>query len=149
VSPRKLALSVALGVVCGLVPVLGISTALCAVLAVVLRLNQPAIQVANYLVTPLQLVLIIPPLRVGEWLARAARFPITLEAGLALVSQGPLRAVKVLGAAIVHASLAWMVLAPPTAFALYLVLSAVFRSRAVPAFAIALQAPAPPPEVSP
>lgn len=132
VSPGKLALSVALGVVCGVMPVLGVSTALCAVLAVTLGLNLPAIQLANYLVTPLQLLLIIPQLRFGEWLTRAPRFPITLESGLTLVSQGALDAVKVLGTAIGHASLAWAVLAPPVSFALYHLLAAVFRRLPLP-----------------
>jgi uncharacterized protein (DUF2062 family) len=60
VTPRKLAMSLALGIVIGLVPILGVSTALCALAAVALRLTMPAIQLVNYLLTPLQLLLIIP-----------------------------------------------------------------------------------------
>ena len=127
VSAEKLALSVSLGVVCGLVPVLGVSTALCAALALALKLNLPAIQLVNYLVMPLQLLLIIPQLRFGEWLAQAPPFPITLESGLALLSHGVVAAVRVLGTAIAHASLAWMVLAPPVAFVLHHALAGAFR----------------------
>lgn len=127
VTPDSLALSVALGVAIGLIPVLGVSTALCALAALALRLNMPAIQIVNYLLTPLQLLLIIPLLRFGEMLARAPRFPITLESGLALLSNGVLNAVKVLWLAIVHATLGWLVLAPIGAFVLYRVLCVVFR----------------------
>jgi uncharacterized protein (DUF2062 family) len=127
VTPQKLALSLALGIVIGLVPVLGVSTALCALVALALRLNMPAIQLVNYLLTPLQLVLIIPLLRLGERLANAPRFPITLESGLALLSHGVINAVTVLATAIVHATLGWMVLAPLAAFALYSILEPVFR----------------------
>jgi uncharacterized protein (DUF2062 family) len=127
VAPDKLALSLALGTTIGLVPVLGVSTALCAAVALALRLNMPAIQLVNYLLTPLQLLLIIPFLRFGEWLVQAPRFPMTLDAGLTLLSHGALHAITVLGTAIVHASLGWIVLAPPAAFALYRALLPVIR----------------------
>jgi uncharacterized protein (DUF2062 family) len=127
VTPEKLALSVALGATIAIVPVLGVSTALCALLAIVLRLNMPAIQIVNYLMTPVQLLLIIPFLRFGELLARAPRYPVTLESGLALLSHGIVNAVRVLWDAIVHASLGWLVLAPFTAALLYFVCKPVFR----------------------
>jgi len=130
VTPHKLALSVALGVVIAVVPVLGVSTTLCALVALALRLNMPAIQVVNYLLTPVQLLLIIPLLRFGEWIARAPRFPITLDDGLALLSHGVVSAVRVLGTAIFHASLGWIVLAPFAAFALYRTLVPIFRRLA-------------------
>lgn len=127
VAPDRLALSLALGIAIGLVPVLGVSTALCALAALTLRLNMPAIQLVNYLLTPLQLLLIVPFLRVGEWLTRSPRFPITLESGLALLSNGVIAAIEVLAGAIVNATLAWIVLAPFAAFVLYRVLRAVLR----------------------
>jgi len=112
VTPRELALSLALGATIGLIPVLGVSSALCALAALLLRLNMPAIQLVNYLLTPLQLLLIIPLLRFGEWLVGAPPYPVTLESGLALLSQGVINAVQVLAMAIAHATLGWLVLAP-------------------------------------
>lgn len=131
VTPDELALSVALGLAIGLIPVLGVSTALCALVALALRLNMPAIQLVNYLLTPVQLLLIIPLLRFGELLARAPPFPITLESGLALLSNGVINAVTVLATAIVHATLGWAVLAPLVAFALYRILAPLFRRLAL------------------
>jgi uncharacterized protein (DUF2062 family) len=130
VTPDKLALSLALGMSIGLVPVLGVSTALCAVVALGLRLNMPAIQLVNYLLTPLQLLAVIPFLRFGEWIAQAPRSPITLEAGLTLQSQGAIHAVTVLATAIIHATLGWIVLAPVAAFALYQALHPILRRLA-------------------
>ena len=130
VTPEKLALSLSLGTAIGLVPVLGISTALCALAAVVLKLNMPAVQLVNYLLTPLQLILIIPQLRFGELLANAPRFPITLEAGLALLSHGVINAVQILATAIVHATLGWIVLAPLLAFVLYRLFEPALRHLA-------------------
>ncbi len=117
-TPRELALSLALGVTIGIVPVLGVSTVLCAIVALALRLNLPAIQLVNYLLTPLQLMLIIPFLRFGELLTAAPRFPVTLESGLALLSHGGFEAVRILATAIVHATLGWLLVAPLLAFVL-------------------------------
>jgi len=142
VTPEKLALSVALGVIVAVIPVLGVSTIACAVLAIWLRLNMPAIQLVNYLMTPVQLLLIIPLLRFGEWLVGAARFPITLESGLALLSQGVLVAIRILWDAIVHATLGWLVLAPVAAVVLYFTFRLVFR-RLAPARASQLPQAAP------
>ena len=48
VTPEKIALSVALGAALGVFPAIGLSTTLCAIAALVLRLNLPAIQIVNY-----------------------------------------------------------------------------------------------------
>lgn len=130
VTPEKLALSVALGAIVAVVPVLGISTVTCALLALRLRLNMAAIQIVNYLLTPAQLLLIIPFLRFGEMLTGARRFPVTLESGLALLSRGVVSAVRVLWDAIVHAAFGWLTLAPFAAALLYFVFLHVFRRLA-------------------
>ena len=67
-STKKIALCIALGVALGIFPVLGSTTLLCAMAAFVFRLNLPAIQVVNYLVYPLQLVLLAPFYGAGSWL---------------------------------------------------------------------------------
>ena len=127
VTPGKLALSLALGTTIGLIPVLGVSTALCALAALAFGLNMPAIQLVNYLLMPLQLLLIIPLLRLGEFITDSPRYPVTLESGTALLSHGVVEAVRVLWTAIVHATIGWIVLAPFFAFALYRILKPVFR----------------------
>jgi uncharacterized protein (DUF2062 family) len=68
ISPRRLALTLALGFAVGCIPVVGIPTVLCAALALALRLNLPVIQMANYIAMPLQLILIVPFVRLGRWL---------------------------------------------------------------------------------
>src|ERR1700679_2208582 len=68
ISPRRLALTLALGFAVGCIPVIGIPTVLCAGLALALRLNLPAIQTANYIAMPLQLILIVPFVRLGRWI---------------------------------------------------------------------------------
>lgn len=78
VSASRLALALTLGIVIGIVPVLGVTTGLCALLAVALRLNQPAIQLANYIAYPLQLLLFIPFFQAG---ARLFGRPVAFSFG--------------------------------------------------------------------
>jgi uncharacterized protein (DUF2062 family) len=79
VTPRELALCLALGTAIGLIPVLGVSTLLCALAALLLGLNMAAIQLVNYLLAPLQIILIIPLLRLGERIVGAPPFPVTID----------------------------------------------------------------------
>jgi len=90
------------------------------VVALALRLNLPAIQLVNYAVAPLQLLLIIPFVRLGEHLSGAVPEPLSIHAGLALLAQGVAHAVEVLWGAILHAALGWALLGPPCIALLYL-----------------------------
>jgi uncharacterized protein (DUF2062 family) len=126
ISPDRLALCVALGVVIGNIPILGVSTILCAMSALALRLNLPAIQLVQAAMAPTQLLLIIPFVRLGEWLLRAPRQPVSVAAGLALMQQGAGRAVAALWDAIIHAGVAWLLIAPFATLAIYRLLARVF-----------------------
>lgn len=74
-SPDKLALCIALGAGLGLFPVLGATTILCAVAALAFRLNLPLIQLVNYAVYPVQIILLVPFYAAGSWLF-GSRMPI-------------------------------------------------------------------------
>jgi uncharacterized protein (DUF2062 family) len=130
VAPRALALAVALGAGIGIFPVLGVSTLALTGLALPLRLNLPAIHLVNYLVTPLQLLLIIPFLRLGEWLLGAPPLPMTLDQGIGILSHGPLQALSTLSGAILHSAVGWFAVIPLTILLLYRVLSQVMESAA-------------------
>ncbi len=76
VTADRIALTLALGLVCGLFPFLGLTTALCFVVAFGLGLNQPLIQVVNQLLWPAQLALIPVYVRTGSRLLGIAAPPI-------------------------------------------------------------------------
>jgi hypothetical protein len=59
-------------------PVLGSTTILCAAAAFVLRLSLLAIQVVNFLIYALQLIVFLPFLQAGSRITGAAR--VTLQA---------------------------------------------------------------------
>jgi uncharacterized protein (DUF2062 family) len=130
ISPDRLALCVAIGVVVGNIPILGISTILCTGIALVFRLNLAAIQVVQAAMAPTQLLLIIPFVRLGEWLLRAPRQAVSINAGLALVAQGVRHAIIVLWDAILHAGIAWLLVAPLAILVFYKLLAPVFARAA-------------------
>ncbi len=130
ISADRLAACAAIGVTVGIVPILGVSSALCAVLALAFNLNLPTMQIVQTLLAPVQLVLIIPFVRLGEWMMHDAPEPLSIGAGLALIHQGAWHAVHVLRYAILHAGLAWLVLAPFVTLISFYVLRAVFQRAA-------------------
>jgi uncharacterized protein (DUF2062 family) len=130
ISPDRLALCVAIGVVVGNIPILGVSTIICAVIALLFRLNLPAIQLVQAAMAPTQILLIIPFLRLGEWLVQAPQETVSVKAALALMAQGLWHTVLVLWNAILHAGLAWALVAPFCILLLHRLLTPLFKRAA-------------------
>jgi uncharacterized protein (DUF2062 family) len=131
IAPDRLALCVAIGVVVGNVPILGISSILCAAIALAFRLNLPAIQIVQAAMAPTQILLIIPFIRLGEWIVRAPRQLVSIKEWLALLQQGVGHAAVELRDAIFHAGFAWALIAPFAVFLLYKLLTPVFERAAM------------------
>jgi uncharacterized protein (DUF2062 family) len=125
VSPSKLALALALGVTLGAFPLLGTTTALCALAALAFRLNQPTIQVANYVAYPLQLGLVIPFFRVGARIVGVPPVALSIGELRAALARDPSSVVETVGAAAVGAVAAWVIVAPVSIALLYVVLRPV------------------------
>ena len=112
ITPEKIALSIACGLTLGIFPALGWTTLLCFLAAVIFRLNLPAVQLINYFVYPLQLLLLIPFIRAGEILFHRARLSLSLTQILALIKTDAGQAIRVLWVATVHAVAVWALIAP-------------------------------------
>jgi uncharacterized protein (DUF2062 family) len=130
ISPRRLALCVAIAIVVGNIPVLGVSTILCTFIALIFRLNFPAIQLVQAAMAPTQVLLIIPFVRLGEWILRVPPQVVSIKAALALMSQGMWQATVVLRDAIFHAGLAWALIAPFAVYLIHRLLTPVFERMA-------------------
>jgi uncharacterized protein (DUF2062 family) len=123
ITPEKIALSLAFGMVLGTFPVLGSTTILCTLAVFLFGLNFPAIQIVNYFVYPLQLALLVPLLRAGRILFREPPLPFKLADILAMIRVSPSGAIRVLWIATLHAIVAWAIVAVP----MILLLNAVLR----------------------
>ncbi len=106
-SPRRMAWSLAIGVVIGLNPLLGSTTVVSLVLAFVLRLNLIASQIANHIVYPLQLALFLVFIKVGDRLFHTGKLPMGREALLHGVRHHPIATTKILWMWEWHALIVW------------------------------------------
>jgi uncharacterized protein (DUF2062 family) len=127
VTPEKIALSLALGAALGVFPALGWTTGLCAIAALALRLNLPAIQIVNYFMYPAQIALLIPFFRLGEKLFRAPHFPISVPQMYAMIRVSMWDAIKALWTTTWHAIIVWMLIAPVFVAVAYGILAPLLR----------------------
>jgi uncharacterized protein (DUF2062 family) len=141
VTPEKIALSIALGAALGVFPGIGWTTALCAIAALVLRLNLPAIQIVNYFMYPAQIALLIPFFRLGEKLFHAPHLPLSPLQLQALIHAGLWQAIRLLWTTTWHAMVVWVLVAPIFVATIYVIL--------VPLLRHALRKQAPQPAESP
>jgi len=125
ISPGRLALALALGFAIGCIPVVGVPTVLCAAIALLLRLNQPAIQAANYAAMPLQLILIIPFMRLGKWMfGTGPGYPQVSDWLRSFASMCPLAKLGWLAG---QALFGWMLVAVPAVMLLWLMFTLMLR----------------------
>jgi uncharacterized protein (DUF2062 family) len=130
ITPERIALSLACGIVLGIFPALGWTTLLCFAAAFAFRLNLPAIQLVNYFVYPLQLALLLPFIRAGEVVFGARRMALSLAQIAAMIHADMLNAIRVLWVATLHAVVVWAVIAGPTILLLYAALEPLVRKLA-------------------
>lgn len=78
---RKVALAIGLGILWGVFPMLGTTTGLCTVSGLFLRLNLALINAVNYLLYPIQLLLIIPFMKLGGFFTKKPN--LNLPSGVA------------------------------------------------------------------
>jgi uncharacterized protein (DUF2062 family) len=123
ITPEKIALSIALGVTLGVTPVLGSTSILCLLTAVVWRLNLPAIQLVNYLAYPLQFALLIPFIRMGEWIFAVEPAKLSVARIVDLIRTDVWATIGILWTTAMHALVVWFALGSLASLLLYLLLA--------------------------
>jgi uncharacterized protein (DUF2062 family) len=127
VTPEKMALSLALGAALGVFPALGWTTSLCAIAALALRLNLPAIQIVNYFMYPAQIALLLPFFRLGERVFHAPHLPISISQMYAMIHASVWGAIKLLWTTTWHAIVVWAMMAPLAIALFYAILVPLLR----------------------
>ncbi len=110
VTPRRLAWSLALGIVVGINPSVGVTTLVVIMLAWTFGLNQVASQIGLHVVAPLHLVLFIPFIELGVHLFHTRHLPMDRHQ-LEQLSHHPWRLVKEIWLWEWHALVVWAVIA--------------------------------------
>jgi uncharacterized protein (DUF2062 family) len=127
ITPERLALCIGLGIALGLAPALGTTTLLCALAAFLFRLNLPAIQLVNYFVYPLQLALLIPFIRAGEWLFGVESLNLNLELIKRMMKADLWKTVILLWSATMRAVIVWLLIAPVIVALVYFVMTPLLK----------------------
>ena len=122
ITLQKIVLSIAIGATLGVIPVPGATTILCTIAAIIFRLNLPAIQLVNYLVYPLQIILLIPFYRAGEFVFNAEPLSLSASQVVEMIKEDIWAAIKFLWDTTLHAVVVWCILAPILVAILYYLL---------------------------
>jgi len=131
VTPDKIALTLGVGCVCSLFPFLGFTTLLNLAAGWWLRLNQPLLQTLNQLLGAVQLAMILPYVRFGEWLWRAQDSRFTITDMLRTFREASLgQFLLQFGWAGIHAFTAWLLTSPVLLAAVYYALRPALRRMA-------------------
>ena len=139
ITPEKIALTLAIGSALALFPIIGTTTLLCLLAGVILRLNQPIIQLVNMLCASIHFPVIVCLFRMGHWLYGVPYThygPGMLHHMLDTFWEDPGRFFERFGVDALHAIVAWLVVAPAWVLMVYFVglpvLREVLRRRIIP-----------------
>jgi len=119
-TPRKLALTLCIGTLLGILPLVWGTTLICVMLAHLFRLNHVALQSVNYLLYPVQLALLVPFFKLGERLFPWG--PRVPEQILSTLMNKPLSSLHLFGWITLKSIAAWGVTALPATLIMYVVL---------------------------
>lgn len=126
-SPEQLAIALALGIVVGVIPLLGTTTIICFLLAFALRLNMAALQLINYLIFPLQLLLFIPFFQAGSYFFEPQEISLSVGQISEMMGTNFFGTISQLWLANLQALIVWFLLAIPSYFVLYYILLHTLR----------------------
>jgi uncharacterized protein (DUF2062 family) len=125
-TPHDLALAVAIGLVLGTFPVIGATTMLCIAASFALRLNLPAMQSANWIASPLQLILLIPFFNLGGVLFGGGPVAVTIGQLMGMMQTDLLGTIREFLFVTLRAVGAWSLVAPIAAAFVYWLLLPFF-----------------------
>jgi len=127
-TPKELALSISIAVLIGVFPIYGTTTFILAFLALRLRLNLPIMIAVSYVLTPAQILLIIPFARVGEFLFGFETLGMDMESLQNTYADGILEVFSQYSGRLVLAVGGWIIVTIPIAVLLYVILFQIFRA---------------------
>jgi len=130
ITPEKIALTVAVGSALALFPIFGTTTLLCLCAGIILKLNQPIIQLVNMLCATIHFPIIVGLFRMGHHM-----FGVPYDhMGLGMVHhmldtfwEDPAKFFERFGVDALHAIAAWGILAPFWTIIIYMLALPVLR----------------------
>jgi uncharacterized protein (DUF2062 family) len=127
ITPEKIALTLAVGSALALFPILGTTTLLCLLAGILLRLNQPIIQIVNALCTPFHLPVIYCLVRLGNWMFAVPSEHLGIRMMNHMLWDDPREFLEKFGMTALHAIAAWACIFPFWVVVTYLLALPVLR----------------------
>jgi uncharacterized protein (DUF2062 family) len=128
ITPEKIALTVAIGSCVALFPILGTTTLLCFLVAILLRLNQPIIQLINQALWPVHFPAIFACVKLGEVVLGATHVRFNLKQMHQQFWNSPAAFFHEFGATALHAIVGWAIVAPVYITAVYVITLPIVRT---------------------
>jgi uncharacterized protein (DUF2062 family) len=126
-SPEAVAAAVAVSLAIAINPFIGTTTLGCLVAGRLFRLNHVVMQVVNHVAFPLQVLLIVPYVRLGETLSGARHFALTPQAIFDEFNRSLPDFLAKFWLTGLHGLIGWLVTVPLACWLLHLILRRTFR----------------------
>lgn len=110
VAPEKLAQSLSVGLLVGCFPLLGFTTGLAAVFGVIFKLNHFVVQAANYVMYPIQLLLIPVYIKTVSYVIEIGDVPIMPDEILKMFNDDWRQFLKLYGLVGLYSIVLWIVI---------------------------------------
>ncbi|PAZ07523.1 MAG: hypothetical protein CAK86_01090 [Opitutia bacterium AMD-G1] len=130
-TPEAVSAAVAVSFAIAIVPFIGLTTLLCLGAGRLFRLNHMVMQIINHSAFPLQILLIVPFVRLGEKLSGARPFALTPDAIISEFNRSIPDFLEKFWLAGLHGLIGWAVTVPLACWLLHLILRRTFH-RLIP-----------------
>lgn len=128
-TPKELNQSIIVSGLISIIPILGVSTFMITTISLKSKLNLPVMIALSYLMWPVQILLIIPFIRVGEFIFSIPRNHHTVEEIIGSFQNGFFQTLSQLSFELLCGFGGWLFTAVPVAVGIYLVSLLFFKKH--------------------
>ena len=126
-TPEAVSAAVTVSFAIAILPVIGVTTLVCLLVGRVFRLNHVVMQIINHSSYPLQILLIVPFVRLGETVTGARHIHLTPKAIIDEFNRSFSDFVEKFWMAYVHGMIGWVITVPLACWILHFFLRSAFR----------------------
>ena len=126
-TPEAVSAAVTVSLALAIVPFIGLTTLLCLIAGRLFRLNHVVMQVVNHTAFPLQILLIVPFVRLGETMTGARHFALTPTAIVDEFNRSIPDFLEKFWLTGLHGLLGWAITVPLACWLLHLILRRTFH----------------------
>jgi uncharacterized protein (DUF2062 family) len=131
-TPEAVSAAVCVSFAIAILPIIGVTTLICLLFGRLFRLNHVVMQIVNHTCYPLQILLLVPFVRLGETVTGAAHVALTPSAIVDEFNRSFPDFVAKFWTAYLHGMLGWAITVPLACWALHFLFRSLFRKLLPP-----------------